>query len=236
MKYLFLICTDPEAQPYAAELDTTGDWVAEMNGKGWRLDGQRLHEPAEATTVRVRRGGVLVTDGPFAETKEGIAGFDLVECANLDEAIVCASKHGMARFGRIEIRPFHTEGAGVPVVDLPIPHHGPQKLFFQFLCTDSGAEPYRAEDDNVVSWIDQMVSRGVLIKGQLLQPVQDATLVRLRHDKLLVTDGPFAETKEAIIGFGILACRDLAEAVEVSSGHPAARFGCIELRAFWPFE
>jgi hypothetical protein len=52
---------------------------------------------------------VLVTDGPFAETKEWIAGFDILECANLDEAIDIAAKHPMARFGRIEIRPFWPE-------------------------------------------------------------------------------------------------------------------------------
>jgi hypothetical protein len=63
----------------------------------------------DATTVRCRNGKVLVTDGPFAETKEWIGGFDLLECADLHEAIEVASKHPMARFGRIEIRPFWPE-------------------------------------------------------------------------------------------------------------------------------
>jgi hypothetical protein len=62
-----------------------------------------------ATTVRRRRGKVLVTDGPFAETKEWIAGFDILDCANLDEAIDIAATHPMTRFGRIEIRPFWPE-------------------------------------------------------------------------------------------------------------------------------
>jgi len=56
--------------------------------------------------VRVRSGEVLVADGPFAETKEQIGGLDLVECADLDEAIEVASKHPVARFGSIEVRPF----------------------------------------------------------------------------------------------------------------------------------
>jgi hypothetical protein len=59
-----------------------------------------------AITVRKRNGKVLKTDGPFAETKEWIAGFDVIECASLDEAIEVAAKHPMARFGKIEIRPF----------------------------------------------------------------------------------------------------------------------------------
>jgi hypothetical protein len=58
-----------------------------------------------ATTVRVRNGQLLVSDGPFAETKELIVGFDLLDCADLDEAIEVARTHPMARGGRIELRP-----------------------------------------------------------------------------------------------------------------------------------
>jgi hypothetical protein len=63
----------------------------------------------DARTIRRRNGKVIVTDGPFAETKEWIAGFDLLECANLDEAIEVASQHPMARFGRLELRPLMLE-------------------------------------------------------------------------------------------------------------------------------
>jgi hypothetical protein len=74
-----------------------------------RILGNRLTGVDDATTVRRRSGKVLVTDGPFAETKEWIAGFDILDCANLDEAIDIAATHPMARFGRIEIRPFWPE-------------------------------------------------------------------------------------------------------------------------------
>ena len=56
--------------------------------------------------MRVRKGELLVTDGPFTESKEWIAGYDIIECADLDEAIDYVSRHPMARIGRIEIRPF----------------------------------------------------------------------------------------------------------------------------------
>ena len=65
-----------------------------------------LAPPAAATTIRVRDGELLVSDGPFAETKEVIAGYDLLECADLDEAIEVARTHPMARAGRLELRPF----------------------------------------------------------------------------------------------------------------------------------
>jgi len=109
MRYLMFVCVDPAAEKYVPEEDNIEEWVAEMDGRGVRILGNRLKEPKDATTVRRRKGKVIVTDGPFAETKEWIAGFDLIECDDLETAIEIASKHPMARFGRIEIRPFWPE-------------------------------------------------------------------------------------------------------------------------------
>ena len=107
MKYMLLICNDPsdvvEPDPGGMSIE---EWVTEMGGRGARLDGDRLQPPAEARTVRFRGGKVVVTDGPFIETKEMIGGYDVIEAADLDEAIEIASKHTVARFGMIEIRPF----------------------------------------------------------------------------------------------------------------------------------
>ena len=70
--------------------------MAENDGSGPRVLGSVLARPSAATTVRVRDGELLLTDGPFAETKEVIVGFDLLECADLDEAIEVARRHPMA--------------------------------------------------------------------------------------------------------------------------------------------
>jgi hypothetical protein len=83
--------------------------MEEMDRRGVRLIGDRLRPASDATTVRVRNGEVLLTDGPYAETKEQMGGFDVIECADLDEAIAVAAKHPITRFGMIEIRPFWTE-------------------------------------------------------------------------------------------------------------------------------
>ena len=85
------------------------EWVDEMDGSGVRLDGQRLAQPAEAKTVRVRGGRVVTTDGPFAETKEIMAGYDIIEATSFEHAVEVASKHPMARDGMIEVRPFWQE-------------------------------------------------------------------------------------------------------------------------------
>lgn len=106
MRYMMFVATDPEAEPFVPQEDTIGEWIAEVEARGVHVFGDRLRPVEDATLVRVRAGEVLVTDGPFTESKEWIGGFDILECRDLDEAIEIASKHPMARFGRIELRPF----------------------------------------------------------------------------------------------------------------------------------
>ena len=107
MKYLMLVCRDPEYVPGQAEgAPDIEEWVTEMDAKGIRLMGNRTRPASDATTVRVRGGEVLLTDGPFAETKDLICGFDVLDCADLDQAIEVAGKHSMAWAGAIELRPF----------------------------------------------------------------------------------------------------------------------------------
>jgi hypothetical protein len=99
-----LVCVDESVEPSEDDSLPTA-WVEEMDGRGVRQFGSRLRPVSDATTVQVRGGEVVLSDGPFAETKEQIAGFDLIECADLDEAIEVASKHPAATFGTIELRP-----------------------------------------------------------------------------------------------------------------------------------
>ena len=105
MKYLLMICPDPGAEVSEEEADVQ-PWVEETVRRGVNVMGSRLRPPEASTSVSVREGELTVTDGPFAETKEEFAGFDVIDCADLDEAIEVASKHPVAKFGRIEIRPF----------------------------------------------------------------------------------------------------------------------------------
>jgi hypothetical protein len=81
------------------------DYVAGLRASGRLIDTRPLQRAATASTVRVRDGKRLVSDGPFAETKEQIGGFFLIEAENLDEAIEIAAKWPSARIGTIEVRP-----------------------------------------------------------------------------------------------------------------------------------
>jgi hypothetical protein len=104
MRYLMFVATDPDGEQL--DEDLTPAWVEDVDRRGKRLIGNRVRPAADATTVRVRKGELLVTDGPYTESKDWIAGFDVLECDDLDEAIEIASRHPMARAGRLELRPF----------------------------------------------------------------------------------------------------------------------------------
>lgn len=106
MKYMMFVATDIEPDTSSEPRPDIDQWVAAVDGGGKRITGDRLRPGAEAKTVRVRAGEIIVTDGPFADTKEVIVGFDILECETLEEAIAIAAKHPMARAGRLELRRF----------------------------------------------------------------------------------------------------------------------------------
>jgi hypothetical protein len=111
MQYLLMIYTseqqDAQRTPEQQEANMS-DYFAftnEVREAGIMLAGDALHPTTTATTVRVRNGQITSTDGPFAETKEQLGGYYLLNCENLDEAIKWAAKIPGAKDGSIEIRP-----------------------------------------------------------------------------------------------------------------------------------
>jgi hypothetical protein len=103
VKYLLLICGDESAAAHAEE--GCGGWTEEMTERGMLQVTGGLRPAAEARTVRIRRRKLLLSDGPFAETKEQIAGLCILECADLDQAVQAAARHPAASYGTIEVRP-----------------------------------------------------------------------------------------------------------------------------------
>jgi hypothetical protein len=107
---MLFVCVDKavyDREPQVpVEPDEPMPWADELDAAGIRLHGDELRPYRDATTVRVRGGEVLLADGPFAETKEVIAGYDIIDCADEKEAIEIAARHPVALTGRIEIRPF----------------------------------------------------------------------------------------------------------------------------------
>jgi len=112
MKYLLLVCWDaermdarPEPEPTETSAEESFPWLDELQARGAWITGDQLAPPRRARSVRVRDGKPLVTDGPFAETKEAVGGFDLIEADSIEEAVEIAAGHPVAQSGTIEVRP-----------------------------------------------------------------------------------------------------------------------------------
>ncbi|HKI24657.1 MAG TPA: YciI family protein [Gaiellaceae bacterium] len=113
MRFLLLVCWDAEkmdAQTEPDAADTTEKesfpWLDDLQSRGVWVMGDQVAPPRRARSVRVRDGKTMVTDGPFAETKEVVGGFDILECGSLEEAVEIAAAHPIAQTGTIEVRPF----------------------------------------------------------------------------------------------------------------------------------
>src|SRR5262249_28133918 len=134
-------------------------WVEGMNRRGLRRFGRELDFPETAVTVRVRDGQTLVTDGPFAETKEFVAGGDVLECDDLDQALEAMGSSPVARYHPIEVRPFLGGvrlGAGAPAVGRDVP------AFLLSVWVDAAPA---GRDGAVDAWRQDVDARGLLVLG-----------------------------------------------------------------------
>jgi hypothetical protein len=235
MRYMLIHAADPDLESVWDEeaQASFASWLEETIRTGVNLQGSRLRPTADATTIKIRGGELIITDGPYAETKEQVAGYDVLECASLDEAVQWASRHPSSWAGAIEVRALPERAPAVP---LPGPGEGKVR-YMMLVCTDPAVDPREFDRfEPVDPWVAEMDGRDVRLYGSELEPPGNARTVRVRDKNALVTDGPFAETKEQIAGFDVLDCADLDEAIEVARRHPMARLGALEVRPFWPFE
>jgi hypothetical protein len=253
MNYLLLICSDgvPTEDKAATMRRELPAWIRETGDRGVSVYGDALAAPAAAKTVRVRDGKTLVSDGPFIETKEFVAGFDIVDCADLDEAIEVATRHPVSWFHMVEVRPFATDadaGGRTFMADdsarrdelaarLAAPVADGATRYLLTVCVDGIPETDEVEAAlarDAEAWVAQTGARGIRAYGHALAHADTATTVRVRDGETLLTDGPFVETKEFIGGFDLIDCAGIDEAVTVAAEHPLARFHMIEVRPLAP--
>ncbi len=253
MKYMLIHAVDedvtPNASRCAAPEGALDAWIEEMEGRGLLLDGARLRPVSDATTVRAPGGKPVVTDGPFAETKEQVAGYDVIDCPDLDSALAVAAAHPTTYLGSIEVRRF---AEGMPDPDVADEPADGLLRYLMLVCADMRramageqnatdahpdsipeppTEPHEEERDEVDDWVDSVADRRLY--GWPLELPDTAVTVRRVDGAVVTTDGPFAETKEQIAGYDLLECHDLDEALAAASSHPVAGGGAIELRPLW---
>jgi hypothetical protein len=206
--------------------------------------GTALRPIRTAKTLRSRNGAVVVTDGPFAETKEVLGGVGILEATDLAHAVELLSKHPSLRSGAtLEIRPINEESLQRQATALTALRPAasaadPQSSLFASLgYIDpqgwvSTSESERTEMmKSVIAFDEARVKSGQFRSGVALKDPGTAKTLRAKAGKVVVTDGPFAETKEHLGGVVVLALKNLDEAVALLSQHPALPYGLtIELR------
>ena len=241
MKYMLLIYSPENAW-------TPGEWkhcvdvsleiCQEMAAKDQFLAASPLHPVATGSTVRVRDGQRLITAGPFAETTEQLGGYYLIDVENLDEAIAIAGRLPPAKKGTVEIRPL-LKLDGLPSEKLTAEQAvsaSPLRKFM-FLCyvdeeawRNAGPEAHHAAMLEAVELTHRLDARGQYLSASPLHPVATATSLRVRNSQRIVSDGPFAETREVLGGYYLILARDQDEALEIAAQHSGARVGAVEVR------
>jgi hypothetical protein len=215
-----------------------------LSGGNWVEGGQALQGACKTKTLRLQNGRVIVTDGPFAETKEQLGGFGVLEARDMDHAIALISKHPGVGLGPFEIRPVDEqavkrkmgalENDGADHGSAPVVKTGTTN-FASLGYIGGGRFPAESEFQIMIEQcaaFDQARRReGTWLSGIGLQSAKTAKTLRSSAGQVIVTDGPFAETKEQLGGVVINRFKNMEQAVEVISGHPALRYGIvIEIR------
>ena len=239
MQYLLLIHDEEEKLGRMPSEEVRGV-IAEyraltetLKESGVYVGSNRLSSVARAATVRVRDGETVVTDGPFAETKEQLGGYYLIDVETLDEALEWAARIPSARIGSIEVRPLYGDAATAEST-------GDAAQYTLLFYSDEQVTSARPEEERKTvvaaygALAEQLRERGEYVAGAPLKPVATATTVRVRDGETVVTDGPFAETKEQLGGFFLIESPSFEQAKEWAAKVPAARYGSVEVRPIMP--
>lgn len=235
MKFMLLMMTDEQAEKAlpSGEIDKI---VAQHMGvrhelcaAGKLVWSNRLRFSNEATTIRVQGGKHVVTDGPFAESKEALGGFYLIEADSKEEAIEWAKKLPLRDVGAIEVRPARTGAQWRGQV------HGAQHYMVMFIANYekplSRDAVFKAIDSHYELSLD-LAAQGKFVSSRALEPSAAAATIRQRNGQRIVTDGPFAETKEFVAGYFVIACDSKDEAVSWARQLMFGSDAC-EIRPVW---
>ncbi len=226
MEFLFLIEDvrgEPAGEPVGVE--EMVKWSAELRAAGKLAGGAPPLTPESAgARVRVRGGRTLVVDGPFAESKEIVCGYNVVRAASRDEAIELAKGCPYARSGQVEVREAGVDAAaGAP----------PAQPWFLILLRE-GEHPERRDGDAeyraMTAYIEALTDEGRYVACAGLPRQARAARVRVRDGRALVSDGPFAEAKEIVGGLVLVAAKNRDEAIALAARCPHLTWGSAEVR------
>jgi hypothetical protein len=206
-------------QKFATDLRAAGKWVR----------GSRLRFGDQAITLRSAHGARLAVDGPFAETKEVLGGFYLIEASSKEEAIDWAKRLPLRDAGAIEVRPARTGAEWRGAV------RGAAKFLIAFIANADAplarARVFDAIDAHYEVSLE-LAAQGKFLSSRSLEPSREASTLRWRDGRHVVTDGPFAESKEFVAGYFLVACDSKSEAIGWAERLMHGSDAC-EVRPLW---
>ncbi len=236
MRFMILVKADKNSEagvlPDEKVLTEMGKYNKELAKAGVLVDAEGLQATAKGARVRYANGKVKVTDGPFVEAKELVAGYWLIQVKSRDEAIEWARRVPFQE-GEVEVRQiFELEDFPVDPAEKPDgwrekeeqfraapPARKPGTIrFMGLLKADRDTEAGVLPDEKLLAamgaFIEEGVKSGVFLSGEGLQPSSKGARIRYSGSKRTVIDGPFAETKELVAGYAIIQVKSREEAIE----------------------
>ncbi|HEX2483812.1 MAG TPA: YciI family protein [Myxococcota bacterium] len=212
----------PRGEPVTFE--EMGRYAGELAREGKIRGGAPLQPEEAGARVSLRGGQAAVTDGPFAESKEFVGGFMIVDVASRAEAIEVAKRCPATRSGIVEVR-------ALPDRDAEGTAPGTSPRFMFLLYGEPGlTDPDGSKYQSMLAYDRTLKGEGCYVESSQLGQEPPAARVELLGGRAVVTDGPFAETKEVAGGYYVVEARSLADAIAVAKRCPAAHWGTIEVR------
>jgi hypothetical protein len=216
MKFMLMIVNDErqELSQTAAEVDALiaqhRQFSSALREAGALVASHRLRPSSEEAVITYHGHGCTVTDGPFAETREAIGGFYLIDCASREAAIEWAKRLPLSPFSAIEVRPARTGAQW----------RGPTEGARYLVMFVANREQPLSRDavfdaiDNHYELSLELAAQGKFVGSRALEPSLAAVTVRPQNGTRTIVDGPFAETKEFVAGYFVISSDSRAEAVE----------------------
>ena len=230
MEFLLLFNEHKGTPPPEKEgLAAMGKYSGELRKRGVLRRGAPLTPASAGAAIETRDGRVLVTDGPFAETKELVAGFWVIDVPDRAAALAIARECPHLQRGPIEI---HTMGQRFTFEDT-----GKDLPFLLVFRMEKGLrDPDGAKLREMVAFCEELARHGAMVETAPLRNDPPAAHLETKSGKVLVTDGPFPETRELVGGYGVIRASDRASAIAMAKRFPHARWAPLEVREILFFD
>jgi len=224
MDYMLVILSRRGEGSRASIFPEMRRYSAELGQQGRMRSGAPLQPESEGARVRIERGVAQVVDGPFAESKEVVAGYFMLDAASFAEALELAKRCPAARVGPLELREAMADRVSEP------PAGGTRYLLLFLEGPGADGDPDGSRYDQMMRWTDALKRERKYVECASLPKSHPGARIELRAGKTAVTDGPFVESKEIVGGYALVDATGRDDAIAIAKRCPHAAWGQVEVR------